>query len=243
MSPLPTYFNWSGGKDSALALYHAQQNHALDIQLLLTSVNTAYHRVSMHGVRTELLRTQAQNIGIPLQLLELPESPSMEDYNAILSATVADLKNRQYQDTVFGDIFLEELRAYREEQLEKVGIRAHFPLWKRDTKALMTEFLALGFKAIVVCVKSECLDASFTGRVIDESFVKDLPAGVDICGENGEYHSFVYDGPIFKEAVPFTVGEKVFREYPAPKTDNNDCFTDPQPKMGFWFCDLMSSEI
>lgn len=192
----------------------------------------------MHGLRTDLLRLQAQHIGIPLQLLELPESPSMDEYNAILAATVQGLKDRQFLNTVFGDIFLEDLRAYREQQLARVGIKAHFPLWKRDTKALMNEFLELGFKAIVVCVKSECLDASFAGRIIDESFLKDLPESVDVCGENGEYHSFVYDGPIFKQAVPFTVGEKVFRGYPAPKASQNECFTSPQETMGFWFCDL-----
>ena len=234
-----TYFNWSGGKDSALALYHAMSSDVNRPELLLTSVNASFDRVSMHGVRRELLELQAQRIGLPLQTIEVGEGLTMPLYNEIMGKTVSGLKEKGYTQTVFGDIFLEDLRAYREEQLRPYGIRAHFPLWQRDTKALLTEFLDLGFKTLIVCIKSELLDASFAGRVIDRDFIKDLPAGVDPCGENGEFHTFVYDGPIFSEPVAFEIGEKVYREYARPKEndDSDVCVTDKE--MGFWFCDLV----
>ncbi len=235
-----TYFNWSGGKDSALALYHTLREGAYDPDLLLTSVNASVDRISMHGVRTELLEMQAESIGIPLRKLELPEGLSMSAYNDTMRAAVTDLRAQGYEHTFFGDIFLEDLRVYREEQLAPMGIKAHFPLWKRDTTELLHEFLDLGFKTILVCIKSELLDQSFAGRVIDRDFVKDLPKGVDPCGENGEFHTFVFDGPIFKKPIDISVGELVFREYARPKDDSDNCFSaDTAPSMGFWYRDLL----
>jgi len=236
-----SYFNWSGGKDSALALYHTLQAGEYIPDLLLTSVNTAFDRISMHGVRTSLLDKQAESIGIPLRKLELPEGLDMTDYNNIIRIAVTDLKAQGYGHTTFGDIFLEDLRVYREQQLEPFGITAHFPLWKRDTTELLHEFLDLGFKTVIVCIKSELLDRSFAGRLIDRDFIKDLPKNVDPCGENGEFHTFVYDGPIFRQSVDFTIGEVVYREYARPKDDDKDnCFSpDSAPQMGFWYCDLL----
>ncbi len=231
-----TYFNWSTGKDAALALYHLQKDGRFTVDKLLTTVNNFHNRVSMHGLRTDLLGLQAKSIGIPLTTVKLPKEPSMEDYNQIMSATVEGLQEEGYTHCGFGDIFLEDLRAYREEQLKPYGIKAHFPLWKRNTKALVEEFIGLGFKAIVICTKATLLDESFVGRALDANFLRDLPSNVDPCGENGEFHTFCYDGPIFKEPIKFKLGEKVFRAYKTPKG------ADEQKKdsnMGFWFCDLV----
>jgi uncharacterized protein (TIGR00290 family) len=150
------------------------------------------------------------------------------------------LVNEKFHHTIFGDIFLEDLRTYREEQLSPLGLNIHFPLWKRDTKELLTEFLDLGFKTIIVCVKASLLDKEFAGKIIDKDFVKELPIAVDACGENGEFHTFVFDGPIFKSPVKFSIGEKVYREYASPKNNDDTCFSpDQASQMGFWYCDLI----
>ena len=239
-----SYFNWSGGKDSALALYHTLHAGEHSPELLLTSVNSAVHRISMHGVRTSLLEQQAASVGIPLHTLELPEGLGMTEYNDTMRRTVTGLREQGYRHTFFGDIFLEDLRVYREQQLAPMGITAHFPLWRRDTTELLHEFIDLGFKTVVACIKSELLDRSFAGRVIDRDFIKDLPKDVDPCGENGEFHTFVFDGPIFTRPVDYTIGEVVFREYARPKDDKDNCFSaDPAPQMGFWFCDLVPVDV
>jgi uncharacterized protein (TIGR00290 family) len=225
------FFNWSGGKDSALALFYALQQKEYTIKYLFTSVNSNYNRISMHGVREELLDKQAEAIGIALQKVYMPEFCDMEVYDKLLSEKLKFFKEEGIEHTFFGDIFLEDLRAYREKQLEKVGIEASFPLWKRDTRELINEFIDLGFKTVVSCVSDKYLDESFVGRVIDKEFIEDLPADVDPCGENGEFHTFVFDGPIFKNPIDFTIGEKTYRKY-----ENKD---DPHLENGFWFCDLI----
>jgi uncharacterized protein (TIGR00290 family) len=231
-----SFFNWSGGKDSSLALYHALQDKEYHIEKLLTNINGRHRRISMHGVREDLLEAQARSIGLPLQKIILPEEPTMTEYEQQVTQTLGQLSEEGFTHAFFGDIFLEDLKKYRQQQLEKVGFGACFPLWGRDTKELVHEFIDLGFKAIIVCIKAGVLDKLFAGRHIDRDFLKDLPAVVDPCGENGEYHSFVYDGPIFKEPVKFELGENVYREYTAPGNP-----ADPQPShpsMGFWFTDL-----
>src|SRR5687768_6342677 len=234
------FFNWSGGKDSALALYHAQKDKHHSIERLLTNINGMHRRISMHGVREELLELQAQAIGLPLQKVILPEEPSMQEYEKRMKETVEGLQREKFTHAFFGDIFLEDLKKYREEQLSKLNISCIFPLWKRDTVELMHEFIDLGFKTILVCTKAELLPQEFAGRIIDKDFLKDLPKNVDACGENGEFHTFVFDGPIFKNAVGIKTGEKVFREYKAPKDESDNCFTKkPASSMGFWFCDLL----
>lgn len=233
-------FNWSGGKDSALALHRVLQTGEYEVGKLLTSINTRHQRVSMHGVREKLLEQQANSIGIPLQKLLLPEQPDMRQYNGIMEKTVASLKKEGYTHSIFGDIFLEDLKKYREEQLCGQGIMAHFPIWKEDTRTLIRQFLELGFKTILVCIKSDLLDKDFAGRIIDEAFLRDLPENVDPCGENGEFHTFVFDGPIFRHPIPFDVGEKVYREYKSPEDDKKDSGEESHGKtMGFWFCDLV----
>lgn len=233
--------SWSGGKDSSLALHKALQS-GVRIDALLTSVNAAHNRVSMHGVRRALLEAQVASLHLPLHTIELPEQPGMEEYETEMSKALNRLKSEGFTQGIYGDIFLEDLKAYREEQLARHGLKGLFPLWKQDSEGLMKEFLAAGFKAVVVCVNEKYLHRSFCGRLLDESFVTDLPAGVDACGENGEYHSFVFDGPIFQRPIAVQRGETVYREYASPvlrQTQDDDCFTAPQPQTGFWFCDLL----
>lgn len=237
-----TYFNWSSGKDSALALYKMQQSNAYKVDRLVTSVNSTFNRVSMHGLRLPLLEAQAKAIGLPLQTIMLNADVSMSSYNEVMKTTMQGLILKGYTHAVFGDIFLEDLKKYREDKLKEVGVKGVFPLWKQDTKVLLKELVQLGFKAITVCVNAKLLDESFVGREVDESFFNDLPENVDPCGENGEFHTFVYDGPIFKKPVPFTVGEKVQKGY-APTTNKDDnCFKkdeDTTWDTSFWYCDLL----
>jgi len=235
-----TYINWSSGKDAALALYLLQDDKGYKIEQLVTTINSDVDRVSMHGLRRELLIQQAESIGIPLKLIELNGTVSMEEYNSVMTEAVTKFKSEGFTHSVFGDIFLEDLRAYREEQLNKMGINTVFPLWKKDTKELIIEFIKFGFKAITVCVNAKVLDKSFCGREVDLEFINSLPANVDPCGENGEFHTFVYDGPNFREPVKFDIGEIIERKYTASKKDK-DCFKDkPQSwDTAFWYCDLL----
>src|SRR4030095_4940287 len=192
------YFNWSGGKDSALALWKVLKEKEFKVEYLLTSMNSFHDRVSMHGVRRNLLEAQARSLNISLTTVELPEEPSMAEYETALTDKVNWIKEQGITHSIFGDIFLEDLKTYREQKLASAGIQCVFPIWKTDTNNLIRKFLDEGFKAIVVCINEKFLDESFCGRVIDENFLNDLPSMVDACGENGEFHSFVYDGPIFK---------------------------------------------
>ena len=234
-----SFFSWSGGKDSALCLFKALQSAEYSIDYLLTSLNTVHNRISMHGVRRELLQAQSTAIGIPLQTIELPEHPSMQAYEAAMMHTVNTLKAAGCTKAIFGDIFLEDLKLYREQQLNPAGIECIFPLWKRDTKHLVHEFLNAGFKAIIVCVNDQYLDKSFCGRMIDETFINDLPLNVDPCGENGEFHSFVFDGPVFRTSIPFRKGEIVYKEYEAPKHNAHALHETTNMRFGFYFCDLL----
>lgn len=234
------YMNWSGGKDSSLCLHYIMQQKQFEVDCLLTSVNAAHDRVSMHGVRRSLLELQAESIGLPLETIELPEQPGMQEYEQAMLEKVNGLKNRGIDHAIFGDIFLEDLKRYREEKLQSAGIQCEFPLWKIPTSQLMNEFLEWGFKAIIVCINEKMLDKSFCGRIIDTSFVRDLPPAVDVCGENGEYHSFVFDGPIFKKPIPYQKGEVVYRRYAAPQTASDTCNPmDQASAYGFYFCDLL----
>ena len=161
----------------------------------------------------------------------------MEDYNRIVQDTVNELINQGFSDTAFGDIFLEDLKKYREDQLRSVGIHAHFPLWKKDTRLLMEEFIELGFRTIVVCCNGDVLDRSFAGREIDDQFLKDLPKDVDPCGENGEFHTFCFDGPLFDYPIAFQKGEIIRRSYPRPQRNEQEPET-----IDYWFCDLRTIE-
>jgi len=222
-----TYFNWSSGKDASMGLYTLLQDSNFQVDRLVTSVNKSLERVTMHGLHKQLLVEQTKSIGIPLSVIELPEKTDMETYNRLMLESTSQLINEGYTHAAFGDIFLEDLRAYREKQLESVGLNAVFPLWKKDTRELMSQFIANGFKAITVCVDAQKLDESFVGREIDENFLNDLPSNVDPCGENGEFHTFCFDGPIFDYPIKFDVGEKVCKTY----EHDHESF-------GFWFQNL-----
>ena len=187
----------------------------------------------------ELLTAQTEALGIKSSVIELPEMPSMDTYEDIMLKAVTALKDDNFTHSAFGDIYLEDLKVYRENQLATQNIKTVFPLWKRDTKQLITEFLALGFKTIVVCANSKYFDQDFVGTIIDENFIDNLPEGVDPCGENGEFHTFCFDGPIFKNPISFTIGEKVYREYNAPKTDDNSVCKSDAETYGVWYCDLI----
>ena len=231
--------NWSGGKDSSLCLQRIITEGQFQVDYLLTSVNSFHNRISMHGVRRELLEAQVRSIGIPLQTIELPEQPGMKEYEQAMTEKILFLKKEGCTHAIFGDIFLEDLRVYREEELRDLNIQCAFPLWKISTPQLMQEFIGLGFQAIIVCVSEKHLDKSFCGRLIDESFLRDLPENVDPCGENGEYHSFVFDGPIFRHPVPFQKGEIIRRQYVAPSSgDTSSQPMDQASSAGFYFCDL-----
>lgn len=236
---LKTYFNWSTGKDASLALYHLMQDERYQVDQLITSINSHHNRVSMHGLRRELLEKQVEEIGLPLTTLELPEEPTMEEYEHLMKNQVSTLVNEEYTHSGFGDIFLEDLKVYRENQLKPYGITGCFPLWKRDTKEIIQEFLSLGFKAVVVCIKADLLDESFVGRELTQEFVDDLPKEVDPCGENGEFHTFCFDGPIFKNPIHYQLGEKIYREYKNPDTNNTP---NSKNSLGFWFCDILLND-
>ncbi len=237
-----TYFNWSSGKDSALALYKILQDPTYNLDLLVTTINKDFNRVSMHGLRNELLLKQVDSIGIPLKIIEFPADVTMDLYAKIMKEAMDSLVAQKYSHTIFGDIFLEDLKAYRDTKLAEVNIKGVYPLWKKDTKEVLQEFLYLGFKAITVCVNAKLLGEEFVGRVIDEQFIKDLPENVDVCGENGEFHTFVFDGPIFKNPIDFSTGEKVLRSYTLHDNDDDNCYAAKKEEANhdtsFWYCDL-----
>jgi len=212
--------SWSGGKDSCLALYEIQRGHDYRVAALLTTVTRDYDRISMHGVRRELLEKQAASIGLPLHKVFISKDATNEEYEMRIGEAFSVHREQGIVSIVFGDLFLEDIKTYREQFLARHGMHGLFPVWKRDTSSFLKEFIELGFKAVVTCVNSKVLDQSFAGRLIDEAFVSSLPGHVDPCGENGEFHSFVFDGPIFAESVKFCIGETVLRE-------------------GFWFSDLV----
>lgn len=194
-------FNWSGGKDSALCLYHCLNDKEIEIKYLLTTLSQQHDRISMHGTRKELLQLQAQNIGIELREIYLPESASMEIYDEIIKKALNEFKNEGIEYSIFGDIFLEDLKKYREDRLAEVQMKGLFPLWKKTSTEITKEFVDSGFKTVIVCVNDRYLDKSFAGRVIDKAFLNDLPDNVDPCGENGEYHSIVINSPDFQRKL------------------------------------------
>ena len=216
----PVLVSWSGGKDSCMALRELQSDPGLRVEALLTTITQDYDRVSMHGVRRTLLERQADSLGISLHQIPISKSATNVEYETRMAQALAIYRKRGTNRVAFGDLFLEEIRAYRERLLTGQGMHGLYPVWGRDTLALIQEFIRQGFKTVVVCVDPKQLDPSFLGRVIDEDFLSRLPAGVDPCGENGEFHTFVFDGPIFRYPIKLELGEKVCRD-------------------SFWFCDLL----
>jgi uncharacterized protein (TIGR00290 family) len=211
----PVVMSWSGGKDSALALYELTTNPRYEVAALLTSVSEEFRRVSHHGVREELLEAQSEAIGLPLTKIYLPSGKQTpctnEIYEEIMARAMEDFRSRGIFAVGFGDLFLEDLRAWREANLAKEGMTGVFPIWKRDTLKLARQIIAMGFKAILSCVEGK-VGPAFAGRAYDDRLLEDLPAGIDPCGEYGEFHSFVHDGPCFRRPVPVTIGETVTRD-------------------------------
>ncbi|MCU1243039.1 MAG: hypothetical protein JWO71_3765 [Candidatus Acidoferrum typicum] len=210
--PEPILFCWSGGKDSAMALHTLLQGPDVRIAALLTTVTETYDRISMHGVRRELLVQQAQSIGLPLHEVRIPPQCVNSIYEARMEEALRVHYDAGVRTVAFGDIFLEDLRAYRERNLARIGMTAVFPIWKRDTTELIRHFHSAGFRAIAACVDPGVLDRSFAGRELGEQFFRDLPANVDPCGENGEFHTFVFDAPIFRNPIPVRAGEILERD-------------------------------
>ena len=221
--PEPVLFCWSGGKDSAMALYALLQQNQVRVTRLLTTVTEGYERVSMHGVRVELLWRQAESIGLPLEEVRIPPQCVNPIYEARMEIAMRSAYEQGIRRIAFGDIFLEDLREYREKNLAKIGMEAMFPIWKQDTAELARNFVSNGFRAKTVSIDRRTLNRSFAGRELTADFFRDLPPNVDPCGENGEFHTFVYDGPIFRKPVKCKAGEVVERD-------------------GFIFCDLLNAE-
>jgi len=215
--------SWSGGKDSALALYEIQKSQKYEIVSLLTTVTEGYDRVSLHGLRRTLVEQQAESLGLSLHTVFIPRDCSNEEYEARMKETLIKFKQAGISQVVFGDIFLQWVKEYRENNLSPLGMKGLFPIWGRDSAELTRSFIALGFQAITICVDTRVLDKRFIGRIIDESFLAQLPPNVDPGGENGEFHSFVFDGPIFKKKIAYKLGKKVLRD-------------------SFYFCDLLPTK-
>lgn len=228
-------FCWSGGKDSALALYKVILEDRYEILALLTTLNETLKRVSMHGVREELLKQQAISIGLPLVKMYVNEGTNAE-YENEMEVVLLEYKAKGVSKIIFGDIFLEDLRLYRENNLSKVGLHAEFPLWKKNTKELINEFIKLNFKTITCCVNDAYLNEYKVGVEVDSEFIKSLPENVDLCGENGEFHTFCYDGPIFKTPIRFLIGEKIYKPLEIKKMEGD---LEKSATKGFWFCDLI----
>ncbi|MBI4945853.1 MAG: diphthine--ammonia ligase [Bacteroidetes bacterium] len=235
---MPAVFCWSGGKDSALCLYKILQQKEYEVRYLLTTVNKQFRRVSMHGVREELLDEQAKQIGIPLVKIYVNEGTNAE-YEKKMEETLLRFKSEGIHHVIFGDIFLEDLRKYREDNLAKVGMKAVFPLWKQDTRKLLEEFLALKFKTVICCTNDAYLGEEWAGRIIDNEFLSSLPANADACGENGEYHTFCFNGPLFKNPINISAGEKIYKPLVIKTTD--DCSLSASATKGFWFCELVTA--
>ncbi|MGQ9654544.1 MAG: diphthine--ammonia ligase [Thermodesulfobacteriota bacterium] len=214
-------FTWSGGKDSAMALHELLKGEHHEVAALLTTVTGQYDRVSMHGVRRALLKRQAASLGLPLDEIFLTPGAADREFEERMREKLEHYRDLGVSSVAFGDIFLEDLRRYREENLSKIGMKGIFPIWQRDTASLAKAFVSLGFKAVVTCVDSQVLAEAFVGRDFDERFLNELPPTVDPCGERGEFHTFVYDGPIFHGEICFVKGEVVLREN------------------RFYFCDLI----
>jgi uncharacterized protein (TIGR00290 family) len=216
----PVVFCWSGGKDSALALFELQQSAEYEVVALLTTLTRDFDRISMHGVRRELLLAQAKAMNLPLDEVWISLGASNAEYEAQMAKQLAAYRSSGIAHVAFGDIFLEDLRLYRERNLAQLDLTALFPIWKRDTGELIESFLTRGFRSITCCIDTRKLDDSFVGREIDRKFVRELPADVDPCGENGEFHSYNCAGPLFDREISVSTGETLRRD-------------------SFLFCDLL----
>ncbi len=212
--------SWSGGKDSMMALREILQSQDYRVAGLVTTVMEGYERVQIQNVRRALIEQQATSLGMPIRCVYIPKNATNDEYEQKLAGALATYRDEGIEEIAFGDLFLADIRAYREAFLARSGVRGLFPLWQRDTGNLIREFIALGYKAIVTSVDAKRLDRTFAGRVLSDDFLDALPSHVDPCGERGEFHTFVYGGPLFKDEIRFRVGEVSASE-------------------GHYFCDLL----
>jgi uncharacterized protein (TIGR00290 family) len=222
--------NWSSGKDASFAFFLLKRDKQYHISALLTAVSAQFKRVSMHGTRMEVLEKQAELMQIPLEKIYVPENADMETYNKTLENKLISFSEKGICTYAFGDIFLEDLRRYREDQLLKVNAKAIFPLWKMDTKTLVSQIEDAGIIAKIICVNDKYLGKEFLGRTINRSLINDFPPNVDPCGENGEFHTLVIDAPFFKEKMKIKEGETVYKKY-----DSGDGKWDS----GFYYLDMI----
>lgn len=204
--------SWSSGKDSAWSLHLLKQDPAVEVVALLTTLNQEFDRVAMHAVRRQLLELQAESAGVPLWKIPLPWPCSNQEYESRMRAVCERAVSSGIEAIAFGDLYLADIRAYREKQLAGTGLDALFPLWQLPTRELAGQMIARGLRAKVTCVDPKILPREFAGRDFDAGFLADLPAGVDPCGENGEFHTFVYDGPMFRHPIPIQLGEVLERD-------------------------------
>ena len=210
--PRQILLSWSGGKDSMLALHKLTVSQEYKVEALISHVDESTQRVSVHGIPRHLIEQQAKALGLPLSIVELPSSPSNAAYETCVATALEPYRKNGIDTVAYGDLFLEDIRQYREQMLANLGMRGHYPIWGNDTLQLAHEFINSGFKALLVCVDSSQLDAGFVGRWFDDVFLKELPSNVDPCGENGEFHTFVVDGPLLKSPVPLEIGETFVRD-------------------------------
>jgi uncharacterized protein (TIGR00290 family) len=237
MNKSTAIFCWSGGKDSSYCLHKVLTEKLFDVKYLLTTVNDKFKRISMHGIKEELLDKQAELIGIPLLKVKVTEGTNNE-YEKQMQEVLLQAKSEGINHVIFGDIFLEDLRVYRENNLAKVGMKGIFPLWGMNTTNLLNEFITGKFKAVICCTNDGYLGEEWVGQEIDESFLEYLPSNIDSCGENGEYHTFCYNAPMFNKRIDFTVGEKVYKPLEIKSEDVRTLSTNLSTK-GFWYCDLL----
>lgn len=205
-------FSWSGGKDSALALYEILKTESYNVVSLITTVTEEYDRISVHGVRNDLLEKQTKSLKLPLHKINNPKNCSNDIYERNLTETLSIYKNKGITEVAFGDIFLEDVKEYRDELLKKMGMKGIYPIWQKDSKELAKVFIESGFRAITTCIDSQQIHENFAGKEYDQDFLDDLPDTADPCGENGEFHTFVYNGPIFNVKVDFIIGDIVLRD-------------------------------
>jgi uncharacterized protein (TIGR00290 family) len=203
---------WSGGKDSSLALREIRRQGLYEVVALITTCTEGYDRISMHGVRCALLERQAEELGLPLRKVFISQGATNEEYEARTNEAFLSYKAEGITKVAFGDLYLEDIRAYRDRMMTALGMSAIYPVWGLDTRALAREFVRDGFRAVLVCIDPRAIDKSFAGRIFDDALIDDLPANVDPCGENGEFHTFVYEGPIFRRSIPCVPGEVVYRQ-------------------------------
>jgi uncharacterized protein (TIGR00290 family) len=216
--------SWSSGKDSTMALDRIRRDENIDVVALLVTMNASADRVAMHAVRRALVEAQADRLGLALNVIEIPSPCTNEAYELRMSEAIDSALAEGIEHFVFGDLFLEDVRSYREEKLATTGISPLFPLWGQPTNTLAQSIIDSGVKAVLTCVDPTTLSPTFAGRLFDESLLDDLPAGVDLCGERGEFHTFVYDGPGFSSPIDIEVGEIVERD--------GFVFCDVRPKSG-----------